>query len=228
MRRFFVILITTVMFANTSYARTPGASDSLQDVPLSFWVYIDQTQSDWDIGGTKADTKVRRIGAAFAEHFSERLQAGLFAGLTDVTQNNYARTAGITQSGGHIGMIVDAFPLRSEKFDIVTGATIAYYVVDGEEGTRKVESSWIEGLAYAKGIVKLNSIRISVGGNYQYIDGTEKYNSTALNQNADIKSKDELSAIAGIDFLVDGGTIGLHGEWGARSHISLQFANDFN
>ena len=227
MRRFFVILTALSMLTNLSHARSPGTSGSLLDVPLSFWVYIEQSQSDWEIGGMKADTEVGRVGAAYSQHFSEHLQAGLFGGVVRVTQNNYARTAGITQSGGHLGMIVDAFPLRSEKFDIATGVTLAYYLVDGDEGSRKVESSWLEGLVYAKGIVKFNSIRISLGANYQYIDGTEKYNSTTLNQNADIKSEDELSGMAGIDFLVDSGTVGLHGEWGARNNISLKFSQDF-
>jgi len=228
MRQFFFVLACMNLFINVSHAESYNTtSPYLSDVPLSFWIYIDQTQSDWDIGGIKADTEVGRFGATFSEHFSEHFQAGLFAGVTRVTQKNYARTAGLTLTGGHIGMLVRTFPLRSEKFDIDTGATLAYYLVDDEGSGRSLETSWIEGLVYTKGIVKLDPIRISIGANYQYIDGTEKYNSTTLNQSADIKAEDDLSAMAGVDFFVEGGTIGLHGEWGARNSIYLKFARDF-
>ena len=217
-----------IMFVNSSHAATYNTtSPSLQNKPLSIWVYFDQTQSDWDIGGSKADTDVGRIGAGFTEHFSDRFQAGLFAGITRVSQGNYARTAGLTQSGGHVGVLVRLFPLKSKQFDIDTGASMAYHLVDGEGSGRDVESSWIEGIVYAKGILKLDSVRMSVGTNYQYIDGSEKYNSTTLNQTADIKSDDDISGMVGIDLLVDGGTVGLHGEWGARNRIALTFARDF-
>jgi hypothetical protein len=228
MRRFFIILTSMIMLVNSSYAASYNtASTSLQDVPLSIWVYFDQTQSDWDIGGSKADTDVGRIGAAFTQHFSDRFQVGLFAGINRVSQGNYARTAGLTQSGGHFGVLVRMFPLKSKKFDIDTGASMAYNLVDGEASGRDVETSWIEGIVYAKGILKLDVVQISVGANYQYIDGTEKYNSTTLNQNTDIKSVDDVSGMAGIDYLVEGGAVGLHGEWGARNSISLKFSRDF-
>lgn len=227
MRLFSVILVSMLLLSTSVHARSPGASDSLMDVPLSFWAYVDQVQSDWDIGGVNADTEVLHVGAGFAQHFSKRFHAGLFGGLSRVTQNNYARTAGITQSGGYVGMIVRTYPMRSKKFDIDAGATLAYNMVDGDAAGRTVESSWLEGVAYLKGIVKLDAVRFSVGGQYQYIDGTEKYNSATLSQNTDIKAQDDVSGTAGIDVLVDGGSIGLHGEWGARSTISLQFARDF-
>ncbi|MDX1336011.1 MAG: hypothetical protein R3312_09510, partial [Gammaproteobacteria bacterium] len=92
MRRSLIALSAlTLTLSSTAFARS---SPSLMDVPVSFWVYVDRTQSNWKIGDDTADTEVTRFGAAFAQHFSERFQAGLFGGYSGLTQTDYARTAG--------------------------------------------------------------------------------------------------------------------------------------
>jgi hypothetical protein len=218
------LLAITLAHSPAAFAR---GTPSLMDVPLSFWVYVDQTRSDWEIDDDTADTEVRRFGAAFAQHFSDRFHAGLYAGFSSMTQTDYLRTAGLSQSGGHLGLLLRGFPIKTEKFDIDTGGSISYNLVSGSDSDREVETNWTEGLVYAKGILKLDPVRLSLGANYQHISGTEKYNSTLLNQNSSVTAKENVSGMAGIDFVAGGGTIGLHGEWGARNSLYLKFARDF-
>ena len=50
---------------------------------------------------------------------------------------------------------------------------------------------------------------------------------TALvGQNVDLAAEN-VSGLAGIDLMVGGGTIGLHGEWGARESFAITFARNF-
>jgi hypothetical protein len=78
-----------------------------------------------------------------------------------------------------------------------------------------------------KGTATLKPVILSLGGNYQYISGTEKLTGTPLTENNDIQANKNLSALAGIDVMISGGTIGFHGEWGARNSFALVFARDF-
>ena len=223
-RPLYALLTLTLLLSSTASAR---GTPSLMEVPLSFWVYVDQTRSEWEIDDDIADTEVRRFGAAFAQHFSDRFQAGLFGGFSSMTQTNYPRTAGLSPSGGHLGLLLRGFPVKTQKFDVDLGGSISYNLVNQSESERDVETNWTEGLVYAKGILKFDAIRLSLGANYQHISGTEKYNSTLLNQNSSISAKENVSGMAGIDFVAGGGTIGLHGEWGARNSLYLKFARDF-
>jgi len=216
--------IITLALSSAAFARS---SPSLMDVPVSFWVYVDRTQSDWEIGDETADTEVTRFGAAFAQHFSERFQAGLFGGYSGLTQTDYTRTAGLSQSGGHLGLILRGFPVKTTRFDVDAGGTLSYNLASKSETDRDVETSWTEGLIYAKGVLKFDPVQLSLGANYQYIDGTEKYNDDFLSQNSKISAVDNVSGMAGIDFVAGGGLIGLHGEWGARNSLYLRFAQDF-
>lgn len=227
MHRYHFVLITIGFLTHMSHAAAYQTLSSEQGDPVSFWVYIDQTKSDWDIGNTKARTEVSRYGVAFTQHFSTHFQAGLFGGYTSMTQKNYTRTAGLTLTGAHLGLILRAFPLKTEKFDIDTGASLSYNQTDDDISNRSVETDWIESLVYIKGILKLKPVHISIGANYQHINGTENFNSTGLNLSSDVKAEDNVSGMAGIDLLTGNGTIGLRGEWGARNSIYLNFANDF-
>lgn len=223
-RSLIAIFALTLTLSSATFARS---SPSLMDVPVSFWVYVDRTQSDWKIGDETADTEISRFGAAFAQHFSERFQAGLFGGYSGLTQTDYSRTAGLSQSGVHLGLILRGFPVKTTRFDIDTGGTLSYNLTSKSETDRDVETSWTEGILYAKGILKFDPVRLSLGANYQYIDGTEKYNDDFLSQNSKISAVDNVSGMAGIDFVAGGGAIGLHGEWGARNSLYLRFAQDF-
>lgn len=227
MRRTSTLLASLALMTMVTQAANARGTPSLMDVPLSFWVYVDQTRSDWKIGDDIADAEVTRFGAAFTQHFSERFQAGLFAGYSGLTQTDYQKTAGLSQSGGHIGLILRGFPVKTKRFDIDTGGSLAYNLVNASDSDRDVETNWTEGLLYAKGILKFEPVRLSLGANYQHISGTEKFNSSVLNENTSVSAEENVSGMAGIDFIAGGGTIGLHGEWGARNSLTLKFARDF-
>lgn len=226
--RKFPFLLATLLLAQTSplLASNYGNSPSIFDTPLSFGVYVKSTRSDWLIGDREVDTDLLRIGFGFAEHFSPRLHAGLFAGYSGLTEQNNPVTEGIGQSGAHIGLLIRGFPYKGERFEIDTGGTIAYEYVSGSREQQETETSWAEGLVYAKGVLKFNVMNLSAGANYQYINGTEK-TSGLINRNSDIRAKDNASAMAGIDFKLGGGTIGIHGEAGARNSFYVNFGRDF-
>jgi hypothetical protein len=229
MLRYLAALTVTCLFLfTTAHAQSVDNSTRIKpDKPLSFWVYFDRTKSDWDIGDQeKVDTEVDRIGFGFAQKFNNRVKGGLFLGFSGLSQQD--NPAGeIDQSGGHIGLLIQGLPYKGERFMIDTGGSIAYNLVNGDQDAQEVETSWVEGLAYAKGIITLHPVMLTIGGNYQYISGSEKFKGTPLNQSNDINASDDLSALAGIDIMVGGGTIGFHGEWGARNKFALVFARDF-
>jgi hypothetical protein len=227
MRKLHALLGTLLLIqAPPSLADRYSSSPSIFDTPLSFGVYVESIRSDWLIGDREVDTDLLKIGFGFAEHFSSGLQAGLFGGYSGLTEQNNPVTEGIGQSGAHIGLLIRGFPYKGEHFEIDTGGTIAYQYVTGSRDQQDTETSWAEGLVYAKGVLKFNAANLSAGANYQYINGTEK-TSGLINRNSDIRAKDNASAMAGIDFKLGGGIIGIHGEAGARNSFSLVFGRDF-
>jgi len=229
LRHLLAFTAASLFLVSTASADSLDNSTSNKpEKPLSFWVYFDRTDSDWDIGNQeKVDTEVDRVGFGFAQKFNNRVKAGLFLGFSGLNQSDNPSIGDIDQSGGHIGLSIQGLPYQGNHFKIDTGGSIAYNLVNGDKNDQEVETSWAEGLVYAKGIVTLNPVILTLGGNYQYIDGTEKLKGTPLNQTNDIEASDDLSAQAGIDLKIHGGTIGFHGEWGARNKFALIFARDF-
>ena len=227
LRRLLAASAVTVLLTTAAQAESIGDSPSLLDTPLSFWIYLDRTTSDWDIGDETVNSEIDRIGFAFTQQYEPWLKAGLFGGFSGLTQTDNPPTEGLSQSGGHFGMLLQVLPYQSDHFTVDTGLSLAYNLVNKDVDAQKIETSWGEGLAYAKGILTLNPVILSLGGNYQYINGTEKLSGSPLVQNNDIKASKNGSGLAGIDLMVGGGTIGFHGEWGARNSFGITFARDF-
>jgi hypothetical protein len=227
LRRLLAASAVALLLTPAAHAESMSDSSSLLDAPLSFWIYLDRTTSDWDIGDATVNSEIDRIGFAFAQQYEPWLKAGLFGGFSGLTQTDNPPTEGISQSGGHFGMLLQMLPYRGERFKIDTGLNLSYNYVDNTSQDQEVETSWGEGLVYAKGILTLSPVILSLGGNYQYINGTEKLSGSPLNQNNDIKADENVSGLAGIDLMVGGGTIGLHGEWGARESFAITFARNF-
>lgn len=230
MLRHFVAIATTSLFL-CSMAHADSMDSSTRNTPekpLSFWVYFDRTNSDWDIGDQeKVGTEVDRVGFGFAQKFNRQVKGGLFFGFTGLSQSDNPSVGDIDQSGGHIGLSIQGLPYNGNRFKIDTGGSIAYNLVQGDKDNQKVETNWVEGLAHVKGIIDAHPVILSIGGNYQYISGSEDLSGTPLSQNQDVKASDDLSALFGIDLRLYGGTIGFHGEWGARNKFALIFARDF-
>jgi hypothetical protein len=228
LRHLLAATTASLFFASAAHAEEPmDTAPTRQDKPLSFWVYIDRTNSDWDINEQETQSEVDRVGFGFAQKFHSRVSGGVFFGYSGLSQDDNPPTEDISQSGGHIGLLIKGLPYDGNRFKIDAGGSIAYNLVNGDKDEQKVETSWIEGLGYVKGRIILKPVILTIGGNYQYIDGQEKLTGQPISENLDIKASENLSALAGIDVMINGGTIGFHGEWGARNSFALTFARDF-
>jgi hypothetical protein len=227
LRQLLAASVVTLLLTSTAHAERMSESPSLLDTSFSFWIYLDRTRSDWDIDDQTVNSEIDRIGFAFAQQYKPWLKAGLFVGYSGLTQTDNLATQGLSQSGGHVGMLLQALPYQDDYFKIDTGLSLAYNLVNKDIDAQKIETSWGEGLVYAKGILTLNPVMLTLGGNYQYIDGTEKLSGSPLVQSSDIRASKNGSGLAGVDLMVGGGTIGFHGEWGARNSFALTFARDF-
>jgi len=227
LRRLLAASVVTLLLTSTAHAESISDSTSLLDAPLSFWIYLDRTTSDWDVGDNLVSSEIDRLGFAFAQQYNPWFKAGLFGGFSGLTQTDNPATESLSQSGGHLGMLLQFLPYRGDHFKVDTGLNLSYNYVDDTSNDQEVETSWGESLIYAKGILTLNPAILTLGANYQYINGTEKLSGSPLAENNDIEANKNLSGMAGIDLMVGGGTIGFHGEWGARESFALTFARDF-
>lgn len=229
LRHLVAFTAASLLLVSTAHADSLDTSTrNKPEKPLSFWVYFDRNNSDWDIGDQeKVETELDRVGFGFAQKFNNRVKGGLFFGFSGLSQSDNPSVGDIDQSGGHIGLSIQGLPYNGDRFKIDTGGSVAYNLVQGDKADQKVETTWVEGLAHVKGIITLRPVILTIGGNYQYISGSENLSGTPLSQSQDIQASDDLSALAGIDLIIYGGTIGFHGEWGARNKFALVFARDF-
>jgi hypothetical protein len=133
-----------------------SAAATAEEVPIEFALHLSTHKTELDYNGSPTDTKTRRIGVGWQERHWERLQIGVIAGFSRVTQTNNAATAGMDLDGWHLGFNVNVDLYRTPRFYAYAAATYVYQDVEGADGSDKVGLSWDEpsarvGAAFAVG-----------------------------------------------------------------------------
>ena len=203
-----------------------GPPGSFWDRPVDFSVYATQNRTTWESDGRPYDVRVDEIGFTWGEHFENGIRAGLRLGYTGISDEGRPELSGIGQSGGHLGLVVDGSPLRTQGFTLLTGIEANYQQTSGSNSLRKVENDWTSLLGRVSGHLRLGTVRLSLGGNYQLVSGTERL-SGDINRTRHFNADQGASATAGIDLLVGGGSISIHGETGARNSYAITFSRAF-
>ncbi|RMG50916.1 MAG: hypothetical protein D6717_13355 [Gammaproteobacteria bacterium] len=210
----------------TSLPAHAGQPSTFTGRPVDFAVYATQTRSSWNSDDRTYDVRVDEVGFRWIERFSNGIGAGLRLGYSGISDNGRPELAGISQNGGHLGLVVNAVPLQAGAFSLTTLMDATYRMTSGSNSQRKVENDWATLTAGLSGHLRMNSVRLSLGADYQVVSGTERI-SGDINSTRHFSADQPLTGTAGIDLLVGGGRIGLHGETGGRNSYSLTFSRDF-
>lgn len=212
-------------------AVTAGAEERFYpytDRPLDFSVRFSQHDLDLDYGSARIDTSVDRIGIGWRERYGDRLQLGLIAGWTDLTQTNNPVSAGRELEGYHAGVSLDFDLLRFERVTVFVQGAFLYQRVDDDTSTQRIVIAWREPSAQLGAAANLGG-GLSVYGGVRYgrIDGEQRSSGT-LNETREIEESERGGAVAGLELRVEGdGYIGFSAASGTDQTFALYFGRRF-
>ena len=214
-------LVTTAALADDPDVR-------IDNRPLDFSLQFSHDTGDLKINGATLDTSTGRIGIAWRERFSDRVQLGLTGGWASVTTRDDSLTAGRALNGYYAGFLLDVDLLKYDRFDSFANATWRYQQVDHDDGVQRVVIVTREpNFRIGAGLQLGGGVRAYAGVRYQSVGGEERL-SGALNQTRAIDSDHEVGGFGGLELRVDpDGYVGINGEWGTDRSVGIYFGRHF-
>lgn len=217
-----------LLLALISTTAAAESGDFYADRPLDFTLSLSHHTLTLDYGGTRVDTGVDRIGLAWRERFSDRLQLGLIGGYSFLTQTNNPPTAGLELDGYHAGFLFDLDLLTFKHSSVSLHGAWLYQKMDHNDGTQQVSISWREpsvqlGAAASVG----DGVRVYGGLRYGTIDGQQRLSGT-LNETRAIQQTERAGGFAGLELeLEEDGYVGVAAASGFDRRVSLYFGRLF-
>lgn len=233
MKRFQVtgLLLMSIVFAPSASA-FDGSNYLKQGAEVS--LSIENHRQQLLNKKTTAETTVRvqRLKLTAYESPYQWLQGGLHIGYLNASHDDSLLATGTLPSGQFVGIQLRKPQNESRRYDLHWSLAYSYNRLKDDQLTTRSEISWHDTHAEIGLIVRASVFRLSLGGYYARLSGTEQRtsttNSVTTSSSQSFSSLDNSGSYAAIGYQTSKkGRIELTARSGAQRGVALFFSHQF-
>lgn len=169
---------------------------------------------------------VGRYGIGYAEPVAEDFRFTLQGGYLTTDVDGEPAAAPLDFTGRYLGLGAEYEGSRGDYFNLAAALSYTWQDVDGSSIGTQSNLTWYETWASFGPVLRWQRWRLSFGGYWQHLDGSET--DSAVPGRLDFSAGSNTGAYLGLVYYVDRtGSVGIYGTSGARKGIKLVFRREF-
>jgi hypothetical protein len=169
---------------------------------------------------------VGRYGIGYAEPIMDDVRLTLHGGYLTTDVDGEPVSAPLDFTGRYLGLGAEYEGSRGDHLNLAATLTYTWHDVDASGIGTQSNLTWYETWASFGPVLRWQRWRLSFGGYWQHLDGSETDSGAAAR--LDFSAGRDTGAYLGLLYYVDRtGSVGIYGTSGARKGIKLVFRREF-
>lgn len=224
------LLLMSIVFASSASA-FDGSNYLKQGAEISLSIENHRQQLLNKKTSIETTVRVQRLKLTAYESPYQWLQGGLHIGYLNASHDDALLTAGTLPSGQFVGIQLRKPQDEDRRYDLHWSLAYSYNRLKGDQATTSSSISWHDTHAEIGLIVRASAFRLSLGGYYARLSGTEQRTSTTnsvTSSSQSFSSLDNSGGYAAIGYQTSKkGRIELIARSGAQRGAALFFSHQF-
>lgn len=223
MRRLAVFLLLAIAVTWTGVAQayddpfSPGGSTLLD---------LGRYRTPFEYGGVNHTAHVGRYGVAFFQPLGPDVDFTLQGGYLTLDVDGEPLPQPLDFTGRYLGLGLRYESTEGDYLNWAAETSYTWHGVDASGVNTQANITWYESWVAAGPVLRWQRWRLSLGGYWQRIDGTE--DDGGLAAQLDFSAGRSAGAYLGIAYYIDQtGSIGIYATSGARQGVKLVFKREF-